>query len=49
MTALAQVIPNDAGAKDVGLGNGNQFITGGCVSNADCGSNCKQFITDRVP
>ena len=32
--------PNLAGARNVGLGNGSQFITGGCVANADCGSNC---------
>ncbi|KAI2612179.1 uncharacterized protein GGS25DRAFT_109347 [Hypoxylon fragiforme] len=40
ITALAQVTPNDAGAKNVGQGNGEQFITGGCVSDADCSSAC---------
>ncbi|KAL2106508.1 hypothetical protein VUR80DRAFT_6640 [Thermomyces stellatus] len=35
-TALAQVTPNDAGAANVGNGQGQQFITGGCVSDADC-------------
>ncbi|PKS04975.1 hypothetical protein jhhlp_008341 [Lomentospora prolificans] len=35
-TALAQVIPNNAGARNVGNGQGQQFITGGCVSDADC-------------
>lgn len=35
-TALAQVIPNDAGASNVGNGAGGQFITGGCVADADC-------------
>ncbi|OTB01403.1 hypothetical protein M426DRAFT_25707 [Hypoxylon sp. CI-4A] len=40
VTALAQVTPNDAGAKNVGQGNGQQFITGGCVSDADCQSAC---------
>ncbi|KAI1781343.1 hypothetical protein F4818DRAFT_35298 [Hypoxylon cercidicola] len=40
VTALAQVTPNDAGAKNVGQGNGEQFITGGCVSDADCSSAC---------
>ena len=37
---MAQVTPNNAGAKNVGAGNGAQFITGGCVSDADCGSGC---------
>lgn len=32
--------PNNAGAKNVGTGSGAQFITGGCVNNADCGSAC---------
>ncbi|KAI8966266.1 hypothetical protein F5Y11DRAFT_343653 [Daldinia sp. FL1419] len=40
VAALAQVTPNDAGAKDVGQGNGQQFITGGCTSDADCSSAC---------
>ncbi|KAI0181162.1 hypothetical protein GGR52DRAFT_567401 [Hypoxylon sp. FL1284] len=40
VAALAQVSPNDAGAKNVGQGNGQQFITGGCVSDADCSSAC---------
>ncbi|KAF1998530.1 hypothetical protein P154DRAFT_546816 [Amniculicola lignicola CBS 123094] len=38
--ATAQVTPNDAGSKNVGAGNGAQFITGGCVSDADCSSAC---------
>ena len=38
--AAAQVTPNNAGAKNVGAGNGAQFITGGCVSDADCSSAC---------
>ncbi|KAI0850291.1 hypothetical protein F5Y00DRAFT_260589 [Daldinia vernicosa] len=38
--ALAQVTPNNAGAKNVGQGNGQQFITGGCTSDADCSSAC---------
>ncbi|KAA8613757.1 hypothetical protein PtrSN002B_009902 [Pyrenophora tritici-repentis] len=37
---MAQVTPNNAGAKNVGAGNGAQFITGGCVSDADCSSAC---------
>ncbi|KAF3059794.1 hypothetical protein GL218_05039 [Daldinia childiae] len=40
VAALAQVTPNNAGAKDVGQGNGQQFITGGCTSDADCSSAC---------
>jgi hypothetical protein len=40
VTSLALVQPNVAGSKDVGNGKGNQFITGGCVSGADCGSGC---------
>ncbi|KAI1384793.1 uncharacterized protein F4822DRAFT_433333 [Hypoxylon trugodes] len=40
LTAFAQVTPNNAGAKNVGQGNGQQFITGGCVSDADCSSAC---------
>ncbi len=36
MTALALVTPNNAGAKNVGNGKGAQFITGGCVADADC-------------
>ncbi|KAL5113350.1 Biotrophy-associated secreted protein 2 [Pleosporales sp. CAS-2024a] len=37
---MAQVTPNNAGARSVGLGDGSQFITGGCVSDADCSSAC---------
>ncbi|KAK0610680.1 hypothetical protein B0T17DRAFT_593766 [Bombardia bombarda] len=37
---LAQITPNLAGARNVGSGNGAQFITGGCVNNADCASGC---------
>ncbi|KAI0835667.1 hypothetical protein F5Y06DRAFT_299496 [Hypoxylon sp. FL0890] len=40
LAASAQVTPNDAGAKNVGQGDGQQFITGGCVSDADCASAC---------
>ncbi|KAK1834398.1 hypothetical protein QBC39DRAFT_398245 [Podospora conica] len=32
--------PDPAGARNVGNGRGAQFITGGCLSNADCASNC---------
>jgi len=31
---------NEAGAQNVGLGNGSQFITGQCFSDADCASTC---------
>ncbi|CAI0644561.1 hypothetical protein CGCF415_v001982 [Colletotrichum fructicola] len=40
MTAFAQIKPNNAGASKVGKGDGSQFITGGCVSDADCSSAC---------
>ncbi|ORY71497.1 uncharacterized protein BCR38DRAFT_417021 [Pseudomassariella vexata] len=39
MSVMA-ITPNDAGAKNVGQGNGEQFITGGCVNDADCASAC---------
>ena len=29
-----------AGSENVGLGNGSQFITGQCLSDADCASGC---------
>lgn len=32
--------PDPNGAKNVGNGNGGQFITGQCVSDADCASGC---------
>ncbi|KAH0565559.1 hypothetical protein GP486_001055 [Trichoglossum hirsutum] len=31
---------DDAGTKNVGNGKGGQFITGQCLSDADCGSGC---------
>jgi len=37
---MAQITPNVAGARNVGSGDGSQFITGGCVANADCASSC---------
>ncbi len=40
VAALAQITPNNAGARNVGEGAGAQFITGGCVNNADCQTNC---------
>ncbi|CAI4212332.1 unnamed protein product [Parascedosporium putredinis] len=38
--AIAQAIPNTSGARDVGNGQGRQFTTGGCVSDADCQEAC---------
>ncbi|KAK4113120.1 hypothetical protein N656DRAFT_730586 [Canariomyces notabilis] len=40
VVAMAQVTPNNAGARNVGNGQGAQFITGGCVNDADCASGC---------
>ncbi|GAW19317.1 hypothetical protein ANO14919_088030 [Xylariales sp. No.14919] len=34
------VDPDTAGSQNVGLGNGSQFITGQCLSDADCASGC---------
>ncbi|KAI1273021.1 hypothetical protein F5Y07DRAFT_277907 [Xylaria sp. FL0933] len=34
------VDPNTAGAANVGKGDGSQFITGQCLSDADCASTC---------
>jgi len=38
--SVMAITPNNAGAKNVGKGGGAQFITGGCVNDADCGSAC---------
>lgn len=35
-----QLSPDPNGANNVGNGNGLQFITGGCLSDADCASGC---------
>ncbi|TLD32898.1 hypothetical protein PspLS_00005 [Pyricularia sp. CBS 133598] len=40
LSVTAKVVPNDAGAKNVGADNFQQFITGGCVINDDCQSKC---------
>ena len=40
VSVMAVLTPNNAGAKDVGNGKGQQFTTGGCVSDADCRSTC---------
>ncbi|KLU86899.1 hypothetical protein MAPG_05906 [Magnaporthiopsis poae ATCC 64411] len=39
-SVLAIVVPNKDGAKNVGNGKGLQFITGGCLNNADCVTAC---------
>jgi hypothetical protein len=39
-TSVIALAPNNAGAKDVGNGKGQQFTTGGCISDADCESAC---------
>ncbi|KAI0452415.1 hypothetical protein F5B21DRAFT_483515 [Xylaria acuta] len=39
-TGSVVVDPNAAGAANVGAGNGAQFITGQCISDADCASTC---------
>lgn len=38
--SVMALAPNNAGAKDVGNGQGQQFTTGGCVDDADCRSAC---------
>jgi len=38
--------PDPAGEKNIGNGNGSQFITGQCLSNADCGSGCCATLGD---
>ncbi|KAJ1324491.1 hypothetical protein MN608_10556 [Microdochium nivale] len=40
VTSVAAVTPNASGARDVGNGQGRQFTTGGCVSDADCQQGC---------
>jgi len=44
-TAVAVPPFDPAGAANVGNGAGKQFITGQCLSNADCGSGCCAFPT----
>ncbi|KAI8947899.1 hypothetical protein F4801DRAFT_488697 [Xylaria longipes] len=39
-TGTVTVDPSAAGAANVGAGNGAQFITGQCISDADCASTC---------
>lgn len=40
MWATASALPQAAGQENVGLGDGSQFITGECLSDADCASAC---------
>ncbi|KAH8175161.1 hypothetical protein LIA77_03579 [Sarocladium implicatum] len=35
-----QLTPDPSGDANIGNGQGLQFITGACLSNADCGSGC---------
>jgi hypothetical protein len=44
-TAVAVPPFDPAGAPNVGNGQGGQFITGQCLSDADCGSGCCAFPT----
>ncbi|KAI0403720.1 hypothetical protein F4802DRAFT_570773 [Xylaria palmicola] len=37
---VVAVAPGSAGAQNVGTGAGTQFITGQCISDADCQSTC---------
>ncbi len=38
--SVMALAPNNAGANEVGNGQGQQFTTGGCTSDADCRSTC---------
>ncbi|KAK3335210.1 hypothetical protein B0T19DRAFT_2628 [Cercophora scortea] len=42
------LVPDPAGAKNVGNGNGGQFITGECLSDADCASGCCALVNNGV-
>ncbi|OAA46727.1 hypothetical protein BBO_03282 [Beauveria brongniartii RCEF 3172] len=42
----AYAVGDPAGAADVGNGQGKQFITGGCLSDADCKSKCCAGLKD---
>ncbi|CEJ82488.1 Putative Biotrophy-associated secreted protein 2 [[Torrubiella] hemipterigena] len=44
VTAFA--VGDPAGAANVGNGKGKQFITGACLSNADCASGCCAGLGD---
>ncbi|KAM3510674.1 hypothetical protein MY11210_005655 [Beauveria gryllotalpidicola] len=39
-------VGDPAGAANVGNGQGKQFITGGCTSDADCASGCCAGLQD---
>lgn len=38
--SVMALAPNNSGARDVGNGIQKQFTTGGCISDADCQSDC---------
>ena len=38
------LVPDPAGADKVGNGNGQQFITGECLADADCASGCCALV-----
>ncbi|KAK5653956.1 hypothetical protein OQA88_7632 [Cercophora sp. LCS_1] len=40
--------PDPAGEKNIGNGAGGQFITGQCLSDADCASNCCALVNNGV-
>ncbi|KAK3938463.1 hypothetical protein QBC46DRAFT_390173 [Diplogelasinospora grovesii] len=40
------LVPDPAGAKNVGNGKGQQFITGECTSDADCASTCCALVNN---
>ncbi|KAK4658275.1 hypothetical protein QC762_100440 [Podospora pseudocomata] len=42
------LVPDPAGAGNVGNGAGRQFITGECTSDADCASGCCALVNDGV-
>ncbi|KAF2009596.1 hypothetical protein BU24DRAFT_473782 [Aaosphaeria arxii CBS 175.79] len=47
--AVAQTqIPDSEGPANVGKGNGKQFITGRCASNADCNSKCCADVSESL-
>ncbi len=39
-SGATQLKPDPAGDKNIGNGAGKQFITGACLSDADCASTC---------
>ncbi|KAI0158015.1 hypothetical protein GGR52DRAFT_576984 [Hypoxylon sp. FL1284] len=45
--AIPAVTPDPAGDKNVGNGQGAQFIGGQCESSADCASTCCAVVTGQ--